>query len=72
MKKVCVARDEECGVYGFVFYRDGDWMWTVVDDNLYLKCGDFDAYGDDYDPTGIKETRWSTQQQPHIEVLDLC
>lgn len=35
--KVCVARDAECGVYGFVFYRDGDWISTVVDDNLYLQ-----------------------------------
>jgi hypothetical protein len=24
MEKVCVARDEECGVYGFVFQRDGE------------------------------------------------
>jgi hypothetical protein len=37
MKKVCVAHDAECGVYGFVFYRDGDWISTVVDDNLYLQ-----------------------------------
>jgi hypothetical protein len=36
MEKVCVARDAECGVYGFVFYRDGEWISTVVDDNLYL------------------------------------
>jgi hypothetical protein len=37
MEKVCVARDAECGVYGFVFYRDGDWISTVVDDNLYMQ-----------------------------------
>lgn len=37
MEQVCVARDAECGVYGFVFYRDGDWISTVVDDNLYLR-----------------------------------
>lgn len=37
MEKVCVERDAECGVYGFVFYRDGEWISTVVDDNLYLK-----------------------------------
>jgi hypothetical protein len=36
MEKICVARDAECGVYGFVFYRDGEWISTVVDDNLYL------------------------------------
>ena len=37
MEKVCVERDAECGVYGFVFYRDGEWISTVVDDNLYLR-----------------------------------
>ncbi|KAF2127810.1 cysteine proteinase [Dothidotthia symphoricarpi CBS 119687] len=57
IKKVCVERDEECGVYGFVFYRDGEWIWTVVDDNLYLKYKNFDAYGDRYDPTGAIEKR---------------
>jgi len=36
MDRVCVERDEECGVYGFVFYRDGEWISTVIDDNLYL------------------------------------
>ena len=36
-EKVCVERNAECGVYGFVFYRDGEWISTVVDDNLYLK-----------------------------------
>jgi hypothetical protein len=33
IRKVYVERDEECGVYGFVFYRDGEWMWIVVEDN---------------------------------------
>jgi Calpain family cysteine protease len=37
MDRICVARDAECGVYGFVFYRDGEWISTVVDDNLYLE-----------------------------------
>lgn len=35
MNDICVGKNEECGVYGFVFYRDGDWIWTVVDDNLW-------------------------------------
>ncbi|KAK1980520.1 calpain family cysteine protease [Colletotrichum cereale] len=54
MKKVCVARDEECGVYGFVFQRDGEWISTVIDDNLYLRESDFDYYGDVYDASGKK------------------
>lgn len=37
MNRVCVAQDIECGVYGFIFYRDGQWISTVIDDNLYLK-----------------------------------
>jgi hypothetical protein len=69
MKRVCVEKNEECGVYGFVFYRDGDWIWTVVDDNLYLKEADFDAYSDKYDPTGIKEMRWKKNKQTGSDAL---
>jgi hypothetical protein len=69
MNRVCVERDEECGVYGFVFYRDGEWIWTLVDDNLYLKNSDFDAYGDYYDPTGMKETRHKKNHQTGSEAL---
>ncbi|KAJ4364569.1 hypothetical protein N0V83_009165 [Neocucurbitaria cava] len=63
VNRICVERDEECGVYGFVFYRDGEWIWTVVDDNLYLNYSDFDAYGDKYDPTGEKETKYKKNNQ---------
>jgi hypothetical protein len=69
IKKVCVERDEECGVYGFVFYRDGEWVWTVVDDNLFLSKPDFDVRGDTYDPTGIKETRYKKSHQTGSEAL---
>jgi hypothetical protein len=69
MKKVCVEKDEECGIYGFVFYRDGEWIWTVVDDNLYLTHSDFDALGDRYDPTGTKEAKYKKNQQTGSEAL---
>ena len=69
IEKVCVERDEECGVYGFVFYRDGEWIWTVVDDNLFLSKKDFDAGGDTYDPTGVKETRYKKSHQTGSEAL---
>lgn len=72
MDKICVARDaecQECGVYGFVFYRDGEWTWTVVDDNLYLTHSDFDAYGDDYDPTGSKERKHRKNHQTGSDAL---
>ncbi|KAF2816818.1 cysteine proteinase [Mytilinidion resinicola] len=69
MERVCVARDEECGVYGFVFHRDGEWFSTVVDDNLYLRQSDFDAYVDIYDPTGEKEKKWRKSEQTGSEAL---
>jgi hypothetical protein len=69
VKKICVEKDEECGVYGFVFYRDGEWIWTVVDDNLYLRYPDFDEYGDSYDPTGVREKRYKKNNQTGSEAL---
>ncbi|KAH7128524.1 hypothetical protein B0J11DRAFT_431772 [Dendryphion nanum] len=69
MHKICVERDEECGVYGFVFYRDGDWISTVVDSNLYLNYKDFDAYGDDYDPSGKKERKYKKNNQTGSDAL---
>lgn len=32
IEKLCVARDEIVGVYGFVFFRDGEWVSEIVDD----------------------------------------
>jgi hypothetical protein len=69
IRRVCVARDEECGVYGFVFCRDGEWVWTVVDDNLYLAWSDFVAYGDSYDPTGVEEKKFKKHRQTGSEAL---
>ncbi|PGH14291.1 hypothetical protein AJ79_03113 [Helicocarpus griseus UAMH5409] len=40
--RVCVARNEQVGVYGFVFYRDGEWRHTIIDDKLYLRTPDYD------------------------------
>ncbi|KAK5691755.1 hypothetical protein LTR17_025575 [Elasticomyces elasticus] len=42
VEKLCVARDEKVGVYGFVLYRDGEWVYEVIDDKLFLKVGDDD------------------------------
>lgn len=69
MDKVCVARDEECGVYGFVFQRDGEWISTVIDDNLYLTETDFDYYGDVYDATGKRAKRHRKEKQSGSEAL---
>lgn len=43
IEKICVARDEQIGVYGFVFHRDGEWRSEVIDDKLYLTKPDYDA-----------------------------
>lgn len=40
IEKLCVARDERVGVYGFVFFRDGEWISEVVDDRLALRRSD--------------------------------
>ncbi|KXH31552.1 calpain family cysteine protease [Colletotrichum simmondsii] len=69
MEKVCVARDEECGVYGFVFQRDGEWISTVIDDNLYLNESDFDYYGDVYDASGKKARLHRKRHQTGSDAL---
>ncbi|KAL6920406.1 hypothetical protein ACHAPO_000734 [Fusarium lateritium] len=69
MKKICVARDEECGVYGFVIYRDGEWISTVVDDNLYLKHRDFGEDSQVYDATLKKARQYKKQKQTGSEAL---
>ena len=46
VERVCVARDEEVGVYGFVFYRDGEWTSVIVDDKLYMRKPDYEYLED--------------------------
>lgn len=31
------------GIYGFVFYRDGEWIYSIVDDKLYLTSPCWDS-----------------------------
>lgn len=69
MDKICVARDEECGIYGFVFYRDGEWIPTIIDDNLYLTYEDFGYDMDIYDPRGKKARLYRKQKQSGSEAL---
>ncbi|KAI4160563.1 MAG: hypothetical protein LQ342_005670 [Letrouitia transgressa] len=50
LERVCVARDEKVGVYGFVFHRDGEWISEVIDDKLYLTKEDFEeSFWERYD-----------------------
>jgi hypothetical protein len=69
MERICVARDEECGVYGFVFQRDGEWISTVVDDNLYLSYADFDIFSDGFDSSGKKARHHRKSYQTGSEAL---
>lgn len=70
MSKICVVQNEECGVYGFVFHRDGEWASTVIDDNLYLSFADFsEVEPETYDPLGEKAKKYRAQKQTGSEAL---
>lgn len=43
LKRICVAYNLEVGIYGFVFYRDGEWIYSIIDDKLYLKSPCWDS-----------------------------
>ncbi|KAM0362998.1 hypothetical protein ACHAO7_011144 [Fusarium culmorum] len=43
LRRICVAYDMSIGVYGFVFHRDGEWIYCIIDDKLYLKCPEWHA-----------------------------
>ncbi|TFK39591.1 hypothetical protein BDQ12DRAFT_61862 [Crucibulum laeve] len=42
IEKFCVERDEQIGVYGFIFFRDGAWVTLIIDDMLYTSIPKFD------------------------------
>ena len=43
VERLCVDRDEEVGVYGFLFFRDGEWTSVIVDDKLFLRTEDYES-----------------------------
>lgn len=49
VERICVHRDEAVGVYGFVFFRDGEWRSEVIDDKLYLTDADYKDMDEDAD-----------------------
>jgi hypothetical protein len=74
MDRICVARDEECGVYGFVFQRDGEWVSVVVDDYLFLRHPDFMRSPDaneleGYDPSDSLGSKYRATKQRGSEAL---
>jgi hypothetical protein len=66
MERICVARDDKCGVYGFVFFRDGEWISTVIDDYLYLKEKNWTSY---YDPRHIEGQKYRERFQTGSDAL---
>ncbi|MCJ1421172.1 calpain 2, (m II) large subunit [Xylographa parallela] len=48
IERICPkkARNEKVGVYGFVFFRDGEWISEIIDDKLYLGAPDYDDCDD--------------------------
>ncbi|CAK7268663.1 hypothetical protein SEPCBS119000_003175 [Sporothrix epigloea] len=43
LQRACVAYDTKIGIYGFVFYRDGEWIYSIIDDKLYLTSPSWDS-----------------------------
>ncbi|KAG8945068.1 hypothetical protein FRC04_001229 [Tulasnella sp. 424] len=37
IEKICVERDEQVGIYGFIFWRDSGWVDVIIDDYLCTK-----------------------------------
>ncbi|KAF8521601.1 cysteine proteinase [Hysterangium stoloniferum] len=43
IEKVCVARDEKVGIYGFIFCRDGEWVDVIIDDQLFTSVPKYET-----------------------------
>ncbi|KAL2127305.1 hypothetical protein VTI74DRAFT_10947 [Chaetomium olivicolor] len=43
IQRICVEYDTRIGIYGFVFYRDGEWIYSIIDDKLFLKSPCWDS-----------------------------
>ncbi|KAK4041350.1 calpain-D [Parachaetomium inaequale] len=43
IQRICVEHDARIGIYGFVFYRDGEWIYSIIDDKLFLKSPCWDS-----------------------------
>ncbi|KAG8874197.1 hypothetical protein FRB97_006084 [Tulasnella sp. 331] len=43
IEKICVARNEKVGIYGFIFWRDSGWVDVIIDDLLFTKVPRWEA-----------------------------
>ncbi|KAL8826328.1 MAG: hypothetical protein Q9170_007447 [Blastenia crenularia] len=69
--RLCICREERSGIYGFLFYRDGAWMPAIVDDNLYLRNGDWDELSNDdrVKFQGARDWRTEETQKKYREIF---
>ncbi|KAF4610983.1 hypothetical protein D9613_006504 [Agrocybe pediades] len=45
--RLCVARDEEVGIYGFIFHRDCYWVSVIIDDLLFIRLPKYESLSAD-------------------------
>ncbi|KAL0563776.1 hypothetical protein V5O48_018289 [Marasmius crinis-equi] len=45
IETACVARDQEVGVYGFIFFRDSTWVTVIIDDFVFTSIPKFEELG---------------------------
>ncbi|KAG6828438.1 hypothetical protein H0H92_007965 [Tricholoma furcatifolium] len=48
VEKFCVARDEQVGVYGFIFFRDTAWVTVIIDELVLSQCHKYQVPTDLY------------------------
>ncbi|KAK6988179.1 cysteine proteinase [Favolaschia claudopus] len=42
VEKFCVARHEDVGIYGFIFFRDDHWVSIIIDDQLFTSIAKYE------------------------------
>lgn len=58
--KVCVARDEKVGVYGFIFQHDGIWREVIVSDvSIFTRSAAIAVS----EPAHLFQYRWTSKHQ---------
>lgn len=63
LQRLCIARNEAVGVYGFVFFRDGEWVPEVIDDRLFIHVSD----GDD-----VFVGKWVGEEKRTMSTFNNC
>ncbi|KAL2020944.1 hypothetical protein VTK56DRAFT_7831 [Thermocarpiscus australiensis] len=67
IERICVAHNQDVGVYGFVFHRDGEWYSEIIDDKLYLIKPDYDQKR--MDRYNLERTLWEDIDRPDSEEI---